>query len=172
MPLFATVLTAVQIVECSHMYSCLGSGNCSNTVIDLGLAELHNVRDSVAPRSYVDSRSQAFSDSWAWARLEAKLLHRIKPRKERVRYLLVAGRKRLVYPACPGDHAGAAEERHGRGTQSRGGSLDGHYVAPARSVTAKVPGIVPRLHLPNLWRWSLGTRLYYNYLIAHNQWMK
>ena len=34
--------------------------------IDLGLAELHNVRDSVAPRSYVDSRSQAFSDSWAW----------------------------------------------------------------------------------------------------------
>ena len=39
--------------------------------IDLGLAELYNVRDSVAPRSYVDSRSQAFSDSWAWARLEA-----------------------------------------------------------------------------------------------------
>ena len=38
-----------------------------------------------------------------------------------------------------------------RGIQSRGGSLDGHYVAPARSVTAKVPGtcmyyIVPRLH--------------------------
>ena len=29
----------------------------------LGLAELHNVRDSVAPRSYVDSRSQALSDS-------------------------------------------------------------------------------------------------------------
>ena len=28
-----------------------------------------------------------------------------------------------------------------RGTQSRGGSLDGHYVAPARSVTAKVPGM-------------------------------
>ena len=50
----------------SHMYSCLGSGNCSNTVIDLGLVELHNVRDSVAPRSYVDSQSQAFSDSWAW----------------------------------------------------------------------------------------------------------
>ena len=34
--------------------------------IDLGLTELHNVRDSVAPRSYVDSRSQAFSDYWAW----------------------------------------------------------------------------------------------------------
>ena len=30
--LFATVLTAAQIVECSHMYSCLGSRNCSNTV--------------------------------------------------------------------------------------------------------------------------------------------
>ena len=30
------------------------------------LAELHNVQDSVAPRSYVDSQSQAFSDSWAW----------------------------------------------------------------------------------------------------------
>ena len=59
-PLFATVLTAVQIVECSHMHSCLGSGNCSNTVIDLGLAELHNVRDSVAPRSYVDSESGFF----------------------------------------------------------------------------------------------------------------
>ena len=70
-PLFATVLTAVQNVECSHMHSCLESGNCSNTVIDLGLAELHNVRDSVAPRSYVDSRSQAFFDSWARARLEA-----------------------------------------------------------------------------------------------------
>ena len=34
--------------------------------IDLGLAELRNVRDSVALRSYVDSRSQAFSDSRAW----------------------------------------------------------------------------------------------------------
>ena len=38
-----------------------------------------------------------------------------------------------------------ALERSGmvrRGTQSRGGSPDGHYVAPARSVTAKVPGII------------------------------
>ena len=67
----------------------------------------------------------------------------------------------------PGRSRSATEERAlersgamaGRGTQSRGGSLDGHYVAPARSVTAKVPGLVPRLHLPNLWRWSLGTRL-------------
>ena len=59
-PRFATVLTAVQIVECSHMHSCLGSGNCSNMVIDLGLAELHNVRDSVAPRSYVDTESGFF----------------------------------------------------------------------------------------------------------------
>ena len=66
----------------------------------------------------------------------------------------------------PGRSRSATEERAlersssgRRGTQSRGGSLDGHYVAPARSVTAKVPGIiiiVPRLHLPNLWRWSLG----------------
>ena len=55
-------------------------------------------------------------------------------------------------PACPGPgdhaarqrsaHSSAAPWRYGRGTQSRGGSLDGHYVAPARSVTAKVPGII------------------------------
>ena len=37
-------------------------------LIDLGLMELHNLRDSVAPRSYVDSRSQTFSDSRAWLR--------------------------------------------------------------------------------------------------------
>ena len=48
-------------------YNVLGSGNCSYTVlIDLGLAELRNVRDSVALRSYADSRSQAISDSRAW----------------------------------------------------------------------------------------------------------
>ena len=50
----------------------------------------------------------------------------------------------------PGRSRSATEERAlecsgamaaGSGTQSRGGSLDGHYVAPARSVTAKVPGI-------------------------------
>ena len=47
----------------------------------------------------------------------------------------------------PGRSRSTTEERalelwcHGRGTQSRGGSLDGRYVAPARSVTAKVPGI-------------------------------
>ena len=34
----------------------------------LGLAELRNVRDSAAPRSYVDSWSRAFSDSRAWLR--------------------------------------------------------------------------------------------------------
>ena len=37
-------------------------------LIDLGLAELRNVRDSVAPRSYVDLRSQAFFGSRAWLR--------------------------------------------------------------------------------------------------------
>ena len=63
--------------------------------------------------------------------------------------------------------------RHGRGTQSRGGSLDGHYVAPARSVTA---GIVPRLHLGG-GAWERGyivkmTYRYLDYVIAHNQWMK
>ena len=55
-------------------------------------------------------------------------------------------------------HDGGARTRAlWRGPESRGGSLDGHYVAPARSVTAKVPGmyyIVPRLHLPSLRRWS------------------
>ena len=42
---------------------------CSYTLY-LGLAEPRNVRDSVALRSYVDSRSQAFSDSRsrAWLR--------------------------------------------------------------------------------------------------------
>ena len=54
-------------------------------LIDLGLTELHNVRDSAAPRSYVDSRSQAFSER---GRGSARL--GIKPREERVRYLLVA----------------------------------------------------------------------------------
>ena len=54
-----------------------------------GLTELRNVRDSAAPRSYVDWRSRAFSDSRARgsARLEATW---IKPREERVRYLPVA----------------------------------------------------------------------------------
>ena len=42
----------------------------------------------------------------------------------------------------PGRSRSTTEERAlERGTQSRGGSLDGHYVAPARSVTAKVPGM-------------------------------
>ena len=34
---------------------------CSYTVIDLGLAELRSVRDSVALRSYTDSRSHSVS---------------------------------------------------------------------------------------------------------------
>ena len=45
------------------------------------------MRDSAAPRSYVDWRSRAFSDSRAWLR---KARSYIKPREERVRYLLVA----------------------------------------------------------------------------------
>ena len=67
----------------------------------------------------------------------------------------VAGRKRLGFsgPRMPWRSRSATGERalerpsqlapwpYGRGTQSRGRSLDGHYVAPARSVTAKVPGI-------------------------------
>ena len=48
----------------------------------------------------------------------------------------------------PGRSRSTTEERalesSGAGhslVESRGGSLDGHYVAPARSVTAKVPGM-------------------------------
>ena len=44
----------------------LGQEASYTVLIDLGLAELHNVGDSAAPRSYIDSRSQAFSDSRAW----------------------------------------------------------------------------------------------------------
>ena len=40
------------------------------------------------------------------------------------------------------DRGARALERSGAGhSHARGGSLDGHYVAPARSVTAKVPGM-------------------------------
>ena len=74
-------------------YNVLGSGNCSYTVlIDLGLAELRNVRDSVALRSYADSWSQAISDSRAWL---CKSAWDKATGRERVRYLLVTGRKRL-----------------------------------------------------------------------------
>ena len=77
-PLFVPVLTAVQILAlkqgkspicvCSWKYNlALGQETVATRFIDLGLANLRNVQDSVAPpRSYVDSRSQAFSDSWAW----------------------------------------------------------------------------------------------------------
>ena len=45
----------------------------------------------------------------------------------------------------PGDHAARQRSAHSidrsSALASRGGSLDGHYVAPARSVTAKVPGM-------------------------------
>ena len=43
-------------------------GQEASYTIDLGLTELRNVRDSAAPRSYVDWRSRAFSDSRAWLR--------------------------------------------------------------------------------------------------------
>ena len=39
--------------------------------MDIGLRDqivTCDVRDSIAPRSYVYSWSQAFSDSWAWLR--------------------------------------------------------------------------------------------------------
>ena len=70
-------------------YNVLGSRNCSYTVVDLGLAELRNVLDSVALRSYADSRSQAISDSRAWL---CKSAWDKATGRERVRYLL---RKRL-----------------------------------------------------------------------------
>ena len=63
MPVFAPVLTAVQILALrmfSHTIS-LGQEASYTVLIDLGLTELHNVRDSAAPRSYVDWRSRAFS---------------------------------------------------------------------------------------------------------------
>ena len=41
----------------------LGQEASYTVLIDLGLTELRNVRDSAAPRSYVDWRSRAFSDS-------------------------------------------------------------------------------------------------------------
>ena len=46
----------------------LGQEASYTVLIDLDLTELRNVRDSAAPRSYVDSRSRAFSDSQAWPR--------------------------------------------------------------------------------------------------------
>ena len=48
----------------------LGQEASYTVLIDLhvGLTELRNVRDSAAPRSYIDWRSRAFSDSRAWLR--------------------------------------------------------------------------------------------------------
>ena len=43
----------------------LGQEASYTVLIDLRLTELRNVRDSAAPRSYVDWRSRAFSDSRA-----------------------------------------------------------------------------------------------------------
>ena len=53
------------------------------------------MRDSIAPRSYVDSRSQALSGSQAWLCKARSYIARIKPREEHMRYPLIAGRKRL-----------------------------------------------------------------------------
>ena len=69
-PLFAPVLTAAQILALrmfSHAIS-LGQEASYTVLIDLGLTELRNVRDSAAPRSFVDLWSRAFSDSRAWFR--------------------------------------------------------------------------------------------------------
>ena len=41
-------------------------------------------------------------------------------------------------------------------TQSRGGSLAGHYVAPAQWSNHKSGSLVPRLHLPNIWEVESG----------------
>ena len=135
------------------MYSCLGSGNCSNTVIDLCLAELHNVRDSVAPQSYVDSRSQAFSDSWAWLQGYACDICPLQA-------VSVLGSRD---PACPGDHAARQRSVHSsalaRDTVTWWKSrrpLRGAGAVSNRKSARYVIIIVPRLHLPNLWRWSLG----------------
>ena len=46
----------------------LGQEASYTVLIDLGLTELRNVRDSAAPRSYGDWRSRAFSDSRTWLR--------------------------------------------------------------------------------------------------------
>ena len=62
-PLFAPVLTAVQILMFSHAILPW----VRKVLIDLGLTELRNVRDSAAPRSYVDSQSLGRGS----ARLEA-----------------------------------------------------------------------------------------------------
>ena len=54
-------------------YISLGQEASYTVLIDLDLTELRNVLDSAAPRSYVDWRSRAFSDSRTRgsARLEA-----------------------------------------------------------------------------------------------------
>ena len=69
--LFAPVLTAVQILALrmfSHAILPWVRKPSYTVLIDLSLMELHNVRDSAAPRSFVDSWSRAFSDSKAWLR--------------------------------------------------------------------------------------------------------
>ena len=64
---FATVLNCSTDCSPQNVLTCILALDQETVAtrfkIDLGLAEL---ADSVASRSYVDSRSQAFSDSWAW----------------------------------------------------------------------------------------------------------
>ena len=86
MPL-APVPTAVQILALRMFSHVLGQEASYTVLIELGLTELRSMRDSVAPRSNVDSRSH--SDSRARLR-KARNYIIIKPREERVRYLLVA----------------------------------------------------------------------------------
>ena len=104
-------------------------------LIDLGLAELRSVRDSVALRSYADSQSH--SDSRARPRKARSYIGqshgknacgicslRLGPRR-------IPDRSGVGTPHGPGDHAArqrGGRERslgYGRETQSRGGSLDG-----------------------------------------------
>ena len=67
--LFAAVLTAVHDSSPQNVLTCniaFGQEASYTVLIDLGLTELRNVRDSAAPRSFVDSWSRVFSDSRAW----------------------------------------------------------------------------------------------------------
>ena len=66
----------------------LGQEASYTVLIDLGLAALHSVRDSVAPRSYVDSRSHF--DSQEWLRKARSYIGQDK----------ATGRTRAVFARC------------------------------------------------------------------------
>ena len=61
-PNYGTDSSPQNVLTCNNA---LGQEASYTVLINLGLAELRSVRDSIAPRSYVDTRSQAFSDSRA-----------------------------------------------------------------------------------------------------------